>query len=146
MVRRVNVYCFRMQLVQLSMIFFMCSVAQDDSPCPLTQSCWYSMHHLNTLHFDSRRYFPLNDESNRYNPGWLFGSSFDLFFLQRICCKFFPTWMQYLSKFSWIHFLYLDWCLESKIILLDCIGSIFDGVFVVAFIVIFIIVFCYHVF
>ena len=32
---------------------------------------------------------------------------------------FFPRWRQYLSLFFWIHFSFLDWCLESKVIYLD---------------------------
>ena len=100
---------FRMQLVELSMAFIwvFCS------------SRWFSfrsMHHVSILFFNLPIYFPLHEQSKWYISGWLFGSSFGLFFWHRICCRFFPTWRQYLSLFSWTHVLFSDWRLESKVI------------------------------
>ena len=63
---------------------FVCSVAPDVFHFPLMLSCWCSMHRVSSLFFNSPIYFPLQEQSNRYTPGWLFGSSFGLFFWQRI--------------------------------------------------------------
>ena len=68
---------------------FVCSVAQDDFHFPLMLSCWYSMHPVSTVSFDSPIYFPLHQQSSWYTPGWLLSSSFGLFFWQSICCRFF---------------------------------------------------------
>lgn len=41
-------------------------------------SFWYYMQHVNTF-FDSPIYLPLQEQSYWFTPGWLLGSSFDLF-------------------------------------------------------------------
>ena len=77
------------------------------------------MHRVSTLFFDSPIHFPLHEQSNWYTSGWLFGSSFSLFFWQRICCRFFPEMKAISFPFSLTHVLLLDCCLESKVISLD---------------------------
>ena len=63
-----------------------CSIAPDDSQLLFMLSCWCSIHHVNTIFFDSLMYVPLHEQSNWYTSWWLLGSSFGLFW-QRMPCK-----------------------------------------------------------
>ena len=103
---------------------FVCSVATYDFHFLFMLSCWWSLHRVSTFFFDSSIYFPLHKQSNWYTPGWLFGGSFGLFFLQRLYCKFFsqcegnffPNFLE--LTFFWTVFL-------------DSLASILDAVIVV---------------
>ena len=78
-----------------------CSVAPDDSQLAFMLSCWYSTQRVNTFFFDSPIYLPLHEQSDWYTPGWLLGSSFDLF-RYRMLCEFLPD-VKVMSLFTFLN-------------------------------------------